>query len=310
MITANNAHVQLNTITPTVEQMKAKTIWINLVSPPQEKISSVLAALSLPRDTLNQPRTSLLKKIGDVLLLKLEIPKRNLPSSKVPYQVTMLTILVKENKVVTISEGDCPLLMRLEHEYLVKWAEQDITSFVYRILAITTTSFLQATQEIGATIDEIEERLKTEFNNRSVYKLLNHNKSFLFFAKSLKRNHQLLISLEEKSLLKADNEQDLMLSDVIVETAQAENLARIYNANLRNLMDAYSALIENNLSLSVQYLTIFVTISAIPMAVAGIYGMNTPLPFQDEPWALTSLAGLSLLLIVVVLSIFKKKKLI
>lgn len=310
MNTANNAHVQLNTITPTVEQMKAKTIWINLVSPPQAKISSVLTALSLPKNTLNQPRTSLLKKIGDVLLLKLEIPKRNLPNSAVPYHVMMLTILVKDNKVVTISEGDCPLLMRLEHEYLVKWAEQDITSFVYRILAITTTSFIQATKEIGETIDKIEEKLKTAFNNRSVYQLLNHNKSFLFFAKALKRNHQLLIALEEKSLLKADNEQDLMLSDLIVETAQAENLARIYNANLRNLMDAYSALIENNLSLSVQYLTIFVTISAIPMAVASLYGMNTPLPFQDESWSLAALAISSVLLIVVVLSIFKKKKLI
>ncbi|UNM97106.1 magnesium transporter CorA family protein [Ignatzschineria rhizosphaerae] len=310
MITTNNAHVQLNTITPTVEQMKARTIWINLVSPPQAKISSVLTALSLPRDTLNQPRTSLLKKIGDVLLLKLEIPKRNLPNSAVPYQVTMLTILVKDNKVVTISEGDCPLLMRLEHEYLVRWAEQDITSFVYRILSITTTSFLNATKEVSETIDKFEEKLKSSFSNRSVYQLINHNKSFLYFSRALNRNHQLLKTLEEKSYLKADNEQDLTLSDLIVETAQAESLARVYNSNLSSLMDAYSALIENNLSLSVQYLTIFVTISAIPMAVAGIYGMNTPLPIQDEPYALVALAGLSVFLIVVVLGFFKKKKLI
>lgn len=310
MITTNNAHVQLNTITPTVEQMKAKTIWINLVSPPQAKISSVLTALSLPRDTLNQPRTSLLKKIGEVLLLKLEIPKRNLPNSAVPYQVSMLTILVKDNKVVTISDGDCPLLMRLEHEYLVNWAEQDVTSFVNRILAITTTSFIEATKEVSENIHQYEEKLKSSFNNKSVYKLINHNKSFLYFSRALNRNHQLLNTLAEKSYLKADNEQDLVLSDLIVETAQAESLARIYNGNLSNLMDAYSALIENNLSLSVQYLTIFVTISAIPMAVAGIYGMNTPLPIQDEPYALTLLAGLSVLLIVVVLGFFKKKKLI
>lgn len=310
MITTNNAHVQLNTITPTVEQMKAKTIWINLVSPPQAKISSVLTALSLPRDTLNQPRTSLLKKIGEVLLLKLEIPKRNLPNSAVPYQVSMLTILVKDNKVVTISDGDCPLLMRLEHEYLVNWAEQDVTSFVNRILAITTTSFIEATKEVSENIHQYEEKLKFSFNNKSVYKLINHNKSFLYFSRALNRNHQLLNTLAEKSYLKADNEQDLVLSDLIVETAQAESLARIYNGNLSNLMDAYSALIENNLSLSVQYLTIFVTISAIPMAVAGIYGMNTPLPIQDEPYALTLLAGLSVLLIVVVLGFFKKKKLI
>jgi len=73
-------------------------------------------------------------------------------------------------------------------------------------------------------------------------------------------------------------------------------------------MDAYSAAIENNLSLAVQYLTIFVTIAAIPMAVAGIYGMNTPLPFQDEPYALAALAGITVAVAVAVISFFKARR--
>lgn len=291
--------------------LEAKTLWINLISPSTAKIQSLLTSLELPRDALNQPRGSLQKKIGDVLLLKLEIPKKNLPHSDVPYQVSMLTILVKDHKVVTILEEESSsLLMHLQHEYLVKWAMLDVTSFVYRLLALTTESFLIATKEIQMAIEKIEDQLKTSFNNAAIYKLINHNKSFLFFTKSLKRNFHLLQMIHDKSVLKADHEQDLILSDLIVETAQAESLAKIYNANLRNLMDAYSALIENNLSLSVQYLTIFVTVSAIPLSVAGIYGMNTPLPFQDEPYVLVALGSVTLLMIIAALGFFKVKKMI
>lgn len=292
------------------EETKAKTLWINLVSPDTAKIHSVLKSLGLPSDALNQPRGSLQKKIQDVLLLKLEVPSKNLPYAKTPYHVTILTILIKDHKVITILDDESTILMQLEHEYLVKWAKMDVTSFVYRILELTTKGFHLATKEINRVIEVIEERLKTSFNNKTVYELINHNKCFLLFAKSLKRNYNLLSFLQSKSILRADFEQDLILSDLIVETAQAESFARIANNNLSNLMDAYSALIENNLSLSVQYLTIFVTISGIPLALGGIFGMNTPLPFQDEPWSLTAIAVISVVLIVSAIGFFKYKKMI
>ena len=297
-------------LSATVEEIKAKTVWINLLSPDNAKVHSILHSLGLPSDALNQPRGSLQKKIQDVLLLNLEVPSQNLPYSKTPYHVTMLTILIKDNKVVTILDDESTILMQLEHEYLVKWKNQDVTSFVYRILELTTKGFHLATKEINKVIEVIEEKLKTSFSNKTVYELINHNKCFLLFAKSLKRNYNLLIALQAKSILRADFEQDLVLSDLIVETAQAESFARIANNNLSNLMDAYSALIENNLSLSVQYLTIFVTISGIPLAVAGIFGMNTPLPFQDEPWSLTALAVISIGLIISAIAFFKYKRMI
>lgn len=297
-------------LSTTVEETKAKTLWINLVSPSSEKIHSVLQSLGLPSDALNQPRSSLQKKIQDVLLLKIEVPSQNLPHSATPYHVTMLTILIKDNKVITILDDESTILMQLEHEYLVKWAKMDVTSFVYRILELTTKGFHLATKEINREIEVIEEKLKTSFSNKTVYELINHNKCFLLFAKSLKRNYNLLTVLQAKSILRADYKQDLILSDLIVETAQAESFARIANNNLSNLMDAYSALIENNLSLSVQYLTIFVTISGIPLAMGGIFGMNTPLPWQDEPWSLTAIAIASVVLITAAISFFKYKKMI
>ncbi len=287
-----------------------RTEWVNLVSPSNSELSKVLKAINLPTDTLQSMRGNLQKLEDNTVLLKLQIPRKNLPRSKVPYQVTMLTILVKEGVVITISEDESFLFTHLEHEHLVNWAEKNSTDFLFRILSMTTENFLQITNSLSDKIAEIELKLKRAFHNRSVFELLNLNKSLLYFSKALNRNIRLLKNLSRRSVLRADHEQDLALIDLIAKAEQVESLARTYHANLRNLMDAYSAVIENNLSLSVQYLTIFVTVITIPMAIGGIYGMNTPLPLQDEPYALTALGIIGVIVIASLLTFFKSKKLI
>lgn len=287
-----------------------RTEWVNLVSPSNSELAKVLKALDLPTDTLQSMRGNLQKLEDNTVLLKLQIPRKNLPRSKVPYQVTMLTILVKEGAVITISEDESFLFTHLEHEHLVNWAEKNSTDFLFRILSMTTENFLQITNSLSDKIAEIELKLKRAFHNRSIFELLNLNKSLLYFSKALNRNIRLLKNLSRRSVLRADHEQDLVLIDLIAKAEQVESLARTYHANLRNLMDAYSAVIENNLSLSVQYLTIFVTVITIPMAIGGIYGMNTPLPIQDEPYALTALGIIGVIVIASLLTFFKSKKLI
>ncbi len=286
------------------------TEWINLISPSIAELSRLFSKHNLPTDILQQARGHLNQLEDDTILLKIDIPRKNLPRSKIPYQISHLTMIIKEDTVITIADQDSFLFTYLEHEHLVTWAEKDPTDFAYRILDMTTTMFINLTKTLIEEITVLETNLKREFNNKSVYKLIDNNKSLLYFAKALNRNIKLLKSLAQKSILKADYEQDLALQDLITKTEQAESVATIYQANVRNLMDAYSALIENNLSLSVQYLTILVTIATVPMALGGIYGMNTPLPWQDSPYALTGLAILAGILIAGALAFFRYKKMI
>ncbi len=286
------------------------TEWVNLISPSIAELSRVFAKYHLPEDTLQQARGHLNQLADNTLLLKIDIPRKNLPHSKIPYQISQLTLLVQNDTVITIGDQDSFLFTYLEHEHLVTWAEKDPTDFVYRILEMTTTMFVNLTRSLIEETSALEIKLKHEFNNKSVYKLINYNKSLLYFAKALNRNIKLLKHLAQKSLLKADYEQDLALQDLITKTEQAENVASTYQANIRNLMDAYSALIENNLSLSVQYLTILVTVATVPMAIGGIYGMNIPLPWQDSPYALTGLAVIAGIIIVGALAFFRRKKMI
>lgn len=287
-------------------------VWIQLVNPSQTELERIAKDFLIPFSMLNMhqsdKRSTAIECHSDLFAFVIELPIANEAGSKVPFSIMKLSIIVIGDVVITIADQSHPILENMQKEYTALFSTMGVTSFVNRIFELTTGYFLISIAQISDIVDEVERRLQVSISNKQVFDLLNNNKSYLFFIRSLKHNGIILDDLAKKRLLASDHRTDVQMIDIIVANQQTQKKAEIYNANLRNLMDAYSAAIENNLSLAVQYLTIFVTIAAIPMAVAGIYGMNTPLPFQDEPYALAALAGLTVVIAVAVISFFKARR--
>lgn len=290
----------------------SNNLWIQLVDPSQNELERIAKDFLIPFSMLNMhqsdKRGTAIERHSDLFAFVIELPVGNEAGSKVPFSIMKLSIIVIGEAVITIVDQPHPILDDMQKEYSALFSIMGVTSFVNRIFELTTGYFLIAIASISDIVDEVERRLQVSISNKQVFDLLNNNKSYLFFIRSLKHNGVILDDLAKKRLLASDHRTDVQMIDIIVANQQTQKKAEIYNANLRNLMDAYSAAIENNLSLAVQYLTIFVTIAAIPMAVAGIYGMNTPLPFQDEPYALVALAGLTVVIAVAVISFFKARR--
>lgn len=290
----------------------SNNLWIQLVNPSQNELERIAKDFLIPFSMLNMhqsdKRSTAIERHSDLFAFVIELPIANEAGSKVPFAIMKLSIIVIGDVVITIADQAHPILENMQKEYAALFSTMGVTSFVNRIFELTTGYFLISIVQISDIVDEVERRLQVSISNKQVFDLLNNNKSYLFFIRSLKHNGIILDDLAKKRLLASDHRTDVQMIDIIVANQQTQKKAEIYNANLRNLMDAYSAAIENNLSLAVQYLTIFVTIAAIPMAVAGIYGMNTPLPFQDEPYALAALAGITVVIAVAVISFFKARR--
>ena len=57
----------------------------------------------------------------------------------------------------------------------------------------------------------------------------------------------------------------------------------IYSDILNGSMDAYASIISNNLNGVMKMLTSITVILAIPTLIASLWGMNVPVPMQDNP---------------------------
>ncbi len=286
-----------------------------LINPSTAEIQEVSDKYHIQTEILNfgiahraRPR---IQMIDNTNIIINHLPLLNNKTADIPFGTTPFSIVEKDGVMICISRNDHSIFHEIAAEY-----EQTMTKdktlgyFIFSLLEKVADQFIFSIQNVNEKVLLIENELKESIKNHQVFLLLKNNKSLNLFSSSLKANLAVLQQLRHTRTINQVDDFNDILDDIIVETEQAQMMAEINNINLSNLMDAYSAAIENNLSLLVQYLSIFVILAAIPMGIAGIYGMNTPLPFQDESYALAVLGAIAVGIAVLLVVIFKKRQII
>ena len=129
-----------------------------------------------------------------------------------------------------------------------------------------------------------ENILKKTQKNRELLKLLSLEKSLVYFTTSLKSNEVVMEKTLRGKIIKLYEEDEELLEDAIIENKQAIEMSKIYSDILNGTMDAYASIISNNLNGVMKMLTSITIILAIPTLVASLWGMNVPVPFQNNPW--------------------------
>jgi magnesium transporter len=106
-----------------------------------------------------------------------------------------------------------------------------------------------------------------------------------------------------------NDEEREFLTDLIVDTSQALEMANIYTNILTSTLDAFASIISNNLNTVMKRLTSITIILSLPALVAGIYGMNVDhIPYIHSKYSFYIPIVLSIAVSVVISWYFMKKK--
>ena len=154
----------------------------------------------------------------------------------------------------------------------------------------------------------VEKELHKAMKNVELIKLLNLEKSLVFFTTSLSSNEFMMEKLQRTGLVAMSPDDKEFLEDIIVENKQAIDTASIYSNILSGMMDAFASVISNNLNVVLKFLTSITIIVMIPTLVASIYGMNVELPFQHSQHAFLIITIISLIISLTGVMIFIKRK--
>jgi magnesium transporter len=154
----------------------------------------------------------------------------------------------------------------------------------------------------------IQKKLEQESKNKQLIKLLNIEKSLVYFTTSLKTNGLMLERLRRLSIFQTNEDIEDLFEDIVIENRQANEMANVYSDILSGMMDAFASVISNNLNIVMKVLTSITIILMIPNIVTGFYGMNVKLPMQDHPLAfLIVILSATVLSVALVLYFIKKK---
>ncbi len=286
---------------------------INVISPEKSELKKLSDEMLIPLDFLTDPldidERARIEVENDVLLIVLRVPKYDEGNLEVPFiTIPVGIILTKKDTIVTICSSDITDILDLCMGNTKGMSTVKRSSIVLHVFLKTAMFYLKYLKKINKRTEEVSKELHKSMKNEELIKLLNIEKSLVYFTTSLKSNELMMERLLKTEVLKLSYDDKDKLEDVIVDNKQAIEMANIYSNILSGMMDAFASVISNNLNIVMKLLTSVTIILMIPTLIASIYGMNVEIPFQHSPHAFLITIGISFILSAIGVLVFLKNK--
>jgi magnesium transporter len=286
--------------------------WIRVVDPMAAEIASLQQTLNLPpnfiADALDPHERSRYDMENDSILVVLRVPVYEGEDVPVQYTTVPLGIILTQSHVITVCSRDSAILQPIADGKVKNICVAEKDKFLIQVAFQTARQYLKFLELINMRTNEIEEELHESLKNEELVKLLNLEKSLVFFTTSLKANEAVLERMQKGEVIKLSPKEAALLDDALIETRQAIDMANIYSNILGGLMDAFASIISNNLNIVMKFLTAVTIILMAPNLLASIYGMNVDLPFQHDPLVFIFILVMSVWMSIVIAFLFLKRR--
>lgn len=291
--------------------------WVNITPPfSHEELEDLANRFDFPldflTDSLDVDERSRYEREDDVRLIVVNTPVLTDQDDEQDaiYITVPIGIILLPDYLVTITAVKNPVLQLFLDHKVKNFEPADESGFVLQIFEQNVYRFLTCLKKLNLKRNLIEQELYDSSRNKELMELLSIEKSLVYFMNSLNANELLKMKMKRTDFLKIRNDEDKsdLFEDIIIDNSQALEMANVYTNILNGTMDAYGSIISNNLNLTIRRLTLITIILMVPTLVASFYGMNVPLPAEDNPYTSIIIIGVSVILSLLVGWYFQRKR--
>lgn len=291
-----------------------KGSWINLVNPSETEIRKLCENIQIEEEFIryaldNEEKARIDQEDDDnttLFIVDVPIIEKN-EESEFYTTMPLGMIVVRDDFFVTVSLRKNKIIENFEKGKIKNFQTYKKTRFIFQILYQNASYYLTYLKQINKETEIAEYILKNSMKNKELLKLLNLEKSLVYFTTSLKANEIVMEKTLRGKIIKLYDEDEEILEDAIIENRQAIEMAQIYSNILNGTMDAYASIISNNLNGVMKFLTSITIILAVPTMISSFWGMNVGLPLQNNPFGFLVMVVISILLTLGVSWWLKKK---
>ena len=288
--------------------------WVNIVPPfKQEEFTEVADQLDIPieflQDSLDIDERPRYEVADNVKLIVIKTPTENnsFNDSDAFYITIPICIILTHHQIVTVNSFENGAIQKFLSTFQNRHPDKR-NMMVLKIFEKVTQNFIDYLKEINQRRNLLEQRLYEANRNEELLELMRIQKSLVYLVTALRSNELLLIKLERTNLLGLNEDEREFLHDLIVDMSQALEMANIYTNILSSTLDAFASIIANNQNVVLKRLAAITIILQFPVLVASIYGMNVPIPYQDQQHAFYTPILLAMAISIVMAWLFVKKK--
>lgn len=290
-----------------------KGCWINITAPSEEELNYIQSNLNvLPdflRDALDEEEKPRIDIEDNQILIIVDAPYVYKKDNEPKFDTIPIGLLILNDYFVSICLRETEAINIFKLGKVKDFYTYYKTRFTLQILSSIAKEFLKGLRYIDKKSKDVEEILHKSMRNKELFKLLDLEKSLVFFTTSLKSNEVVMEKVLRGKFLKMYEEDQDLLEDVIIENKQAIEMASIYSSILSSTTDTLASVISNNLNIVMKFLTSVTIVMSIPTMVASFFGMNIKLPFApDDPFALIYVLIISLAMSLVAIYALSKRQ--
>jgi len=278
--------------------------WIRVIDPSEEELKllseNMKLDLSIIEDGLDENEISRLEKEDGALYMIIRFPTKKSFIMTVP-----ILIVITDENIVTICK---------EKEQLTKYFIEDedflTTKKTYFVLKIISEIFKSYDTYLNRMLKDIKlKKIQIDnLKNKDILFLVQEEETLNDFISSLVP----AINITEKILRGKyiniyDRDEDI-IEDLVLDSKQTLELSRNGLKSIKNIREAYSTILTNDLNRVMKILTITTIILTVPTIISSIFGMNITLPLADNPMAFFYIMSLTIVLSIILLVIIIKRR--
>ena len=286
--------------------------WVRVTNPTQKEIQFLMETFEVPEsffndieDTEERPRVEY--EDGWRMII-MRLPCKSEESESF-FSTIPLGVLTNGDTLITVSHKRLEMIDDfILHSRRKSFQEKSNTDLILHLMLSAAVWFMKYLKVINLEIKDAEIQLQRSIRNEELLELMRIERTLVYFITSLRGNEILIQKLKilfKQKRMKHDND---LLEDVEIEMQQARTMANVYSDVLTGMMDAFAAVINNNVNVIMKRLTSFSIVLMFPTLIASYFGMNLQVEDNIWSWEFLVVISASLILSVVGVYFFRKRQ--
>lgn len=275
----------------TAENINERSHWISVFEPLAherqeliDKYEVTTEMLDYAIDPYEKARVEVDQNAGVTLLIfDVYVPTHEISAP----QTAPIGIMLTNNNVITFTNAQTNFVNGIFanelNELKDKGPIDDKIDLVLPVLYQLSTAYFEPIRRADSQRQTIQRNIHDHTNRKVISDFMEIETGLVYILTSLRGNVSLLQEFKRRTHLSDKQSDDL--DDVLIEAQQGLEMAQMTSDVSARVSDAYSKVLDSELNQTMQFLTVFSIILAIPPIVSGFYGENVKLPLASGPYA-------------------------
>lgn len=222
-----------------------------------------------------------------------------------------LNVFLSSNYVVTVHRRTLPTLGRMARDCLskrTKFMENGSDMFLYHILDGVTDEYFPILGRIDERIDELEDQLYEQPSKVITEEFLALKRTILTMRRAILPQKRMFSNINGQYMFQISKESEPYYLDLVDHIERITDSIDSFRDLVDGALETYYSIISARTNETIRVLTLISTIFMPLTFVTGFFGMNVPLPEQNNVWSTISITLGLLAVTVWMFMIFKIKK--